>query len=73
MEMPDENYVEIDKRRILAALDNPEVVSPNKLYAAIGGTGKIPDRIANQIRDLLPHIMELPDANKTMLRLRRPK
>ena len=63
----------IDKPQILAALNDPKVVSLNKLYAALGGTGRIPRRIANQIRELLPHFKELLDANKTMFRLRRSK
>lgn len=67
------NQVEIDKRQILAALNDPKVVSLNKMYAAIGGRGRIPSSIANQVRKLLPHIMELLDANKTILRLRRSK
>lgn len=68
-----QNHVEIEKRRILAALNDPGVVSLNKLYAALGGTGRIPSSVANQIREFLPHIIELLDANKTILRLRRSK
>ena len=63
----------LNKRQILAAMNDPEVTYLNKLYVALGGKGRIPARIANQIRGLLPHIMELLDANKTILRLRQSK
>ena len=62
--------VAIDKRRILHLLDDPYITSLTKLYAALGGRGSIPGNAAKRIRDVLPHIGELLDANKTILALR---
>jgi hypothetical protein len=62
--------VAIDKRRILHLLDDPYITSLTKLYAALGGRGRIPGSAAIRIREVLPHIGELLDANKTILALR---
>jgi len=63
----------IDKKQILKTLDNPTVTSLNRLHIAMGGKGRMPSKVANHIREVLPHIMELLDANKTILRIGIPK
>ena len=62
--------VAIDKRRILHLLDDPYITSLTKLYVALGGRGSIPGSAAKRIREVLPYIGELLDANKTILALR---